>query len=96
VIFTIGLGKNVTENPGDLNEPRAGEFLLRYIADVGMDGEPVPPEQLTPAQPPDPFDCYPGPSKGENCGNYYFAPEGDDLIAVFEDIASRIFTRITH
>ena len=85
VIFAIGLGKNVTENPGDLSEPRAGEFLLRYIADVGTDGLPNN----------DPF-CNPDPGKGESCGNYYFAPEGDDLIAVFEDIASRIFTRITH
>lgn len=85
MIFAIGLGKNVTENPGDLSEPRAGEFLLRYIADVGTDGLPNN----------DPF-CNPDPGKGESCGNYYFAPEGDDLIAVFEDIASRIFTRITH
>ncbi len=85
VIFAIGLGKNVTENPEDLYEPRAGEFLLRYIADVGTDGQPNN----------DP-DCSPDPGIGEDCGNYYFAPEGDDLISVFEDIASRIFTRITH
>jgi hypothetical protein len=90
VIFTIGLGDNVIDNPEDTIEPRAGELLLRYIADVGIDGEPVPPS------PDDPFDCFPDPTVGTDCGNYYFAPQGDDLVDVFEDIASRIFTRITH
>jgi hypothetical protein len=31
---------------------------------------------------------------GTSCGNYYFAPSGDQLITIFEDIADRIFTRI--
>ncbi|MBN8618549.1 MAG: hypothetical protein J0L63_06570 [Anaerolineae bacterium] len=31
----------------------------------------------------------------QNCGNYYNAPGGDQLEKVFEDIASRMFTRIT-
>ncbi len=30
-----------------------------------------------------------------NCGNYYNAPGGPELTKVFEDIASRMFTRIT-
>jgi hypothetical protein len=85
VIFTIGLGDNVINNPSDATVPRAGEFLLRYIAAVGDDGDPST----------DPY-CTPDPGPGVTCGNYYFAPQGDDLIAVFEDIASRIFTRITH
>ena len=87
VIFSIGLGKNVTENPEDENNPRAGEFLLRYIAAVGIDADPTTDPFCSPAPPPD---------KGVSCGNYYFSPDGPGLVDVFEDIASRIFTRITH
>ncbi|MCC6897011.1 MAG: hypothetical protein IT321_29600 [Anaerolineae bacterium] len=32
---------------------------------------------------------------GDSCGNYYNAPNGAALTKVFEDIASRMFTRIT-
>jgi hypothetical protein len=85
VIFAIGLGDNVIDNPDDDTVPRAGEFLLRYVASVGDDGDPST----------DPY-CRPDPGEGVSCGNYYFAPQGDALIGVFEDIASRIFTRITH
>ena len=85
VIFTIGLGKNVTDNPEDTSNKDAGEKLLRYIAQVGIDGQPAT----------DPF-CSPDPGTEVSCGNYYFSPDGPGLIEVFEDIASRIFTRITH
>ncbi len=84
VIFTIGLGSFVTDNPDDPNEPRAGELFLRYAAAAGDDGNPAT----------DP--CSPDPGKGKSCGNYYFSPTGAGLIKVFEDIASRIFTRIAH
>jgi hypothetical protein len=84
VIFTIGLGSFVTDNPDDPSEPRAGEWFLRYAAAAGDDGDPAT----------DP--CNPDPGKGESCGNYYFSPTGAGLIKVFEDIASRIFTRISH
>jgi len=84
VIFTIGLGTYVTDNPDDLNEPRAGEFFLRYAAAAGDDGDPAT----------DP--CDPDPGTGVSCGNYYYSPTGAGLIKVFEDIASRIFTRISH
>jgi hypothetical protein len=30
------------------------------------------------------------------CGNYYFDATGNQLDRVFEEIASRIFTRLTH
>jgi hypothetical protein len=90
VIFTIGLGDLVTHNdtcdptayPGGC-QADAGERLLRYIAAVGDDGNPAT------------DDCS-GVVSGENCGNYYFAQEGLDLEEIFEAIASRIFTRITH
>jgi len=90
VIFTIGLGDLVTENttcdgaayPGGC-QPDAAERLLRFIAAIGDDGNPAT------------DDCD-GVGVGISCGNYYFAQEGFDLEAVFEAIASRIFTRITH
>ncbi len=85
VIFTIGLGTGVTNHPAYTVQPDAGAQLLRYIAAVGIDGQPTT----------DPF-CSGVTDPEVSCGNYYFAPEGPELIEVFEDIASRIFTRITH
>jgi len=32
---------------------------------------------------------------GESCGNYYNAPDQRRLRAVFDDIAGKLFTRIT-
>lgn len=61
---------------------RAGERLLRYMAAVGDDGDRVT----------DPCALA---SSGVSCGNYYFAPEVSALDAVFQDIAQRIFTRLT-
>ncbi len=59
-----------------------GEPLLRYMAAVGDDGD----------RNTDP--CKNTPDK-KSCGNYYYAATGADLLPVFEDIASRIYTRIT-
>ena len=84
VIFAIGLGKYVWDNPDDPTNPRAGEWMLRYAAAVGDDGDP------------DTDFCDPDPGTKIDCGNYYFSPTGAGLIRVFEAIASRIFTRITH
>lgn len=59
-----------------------GESLLRYMAAVGDDGDRnTDPCRNTPAK--------------RSCGNYYYAATGDALLPVFEDIASRIYTRIT-
>ncbi len=86
LIFTIGLGNQVltTYASGDVAH---GVALLRYIAAVGDDGDP------------DTDFCagLNGDINGwrQHCGNYYFDATGDRLISVFEDIASRIFTRIT-
>ena len=59
-----------------------GEPLLRYMAAVGDDGD-----RLT-----DP--CVGIPSK-RSCGQYYFAQTASDLLPVFQDIASRIYTKIS-
>jgi len=85
VIFTIGLGEDVTNyTEGAPNEDQ-GEKLLRYIAAVGDDGDPS-------------TDPCSSAAIGDDCGNYYFVldPSGGQLLNVFEAIASRIFTRITH
>ena len=79
VVFTIGLGdKVINENKGD---PQIGEKLLRYMAAGGDDGK------LS-------TDLCAGVASGASCGNYYFAPDKDQLLKVFQAIAGRIFTRI--
>ena len=59
-----------------------GSNLLRYIANIGEDG----------SRDHDPCD---GVALGQNCGNYFYAPEGAYLDQVFESIAARIFTKIS-
>jgi len=59
-----------------------GEELLRYMAAVGDDGDRT-------------TDPCSGVATTNNCGQYYYAPDGDGLKEVFEDIAGRIYTRIT-
>jgi len=86
VIFAIGLGNGVLDSTNEVGNKPYGASLLRYIANVGYDGDPDPGAD---------------PCAGESdytnwCGNYYYSPTGDQLVRVFEDIASRIFTRITH
>jgi len=90
VVFTIGLGEELINNtnchaatyPGGC-QPNQGEELLRFIAAIGDDGDPF-------------TDPCSGEPTGRSCGNYYYSPTGTGLIAVFEAIASRIFTRIVH
>ncbi len=67
----------------DSSSVTAGEYLLRYMADVGDDGDRR-------TQP-----CASKPA-GQSCGQFYHAPNADQLLPIFEDIASRIYTRITH
>jgi hypothetical protein len=96
LIYSIGLGQLVINNSyGDAD---AGDQLLRYIANVGFDGDPNP-------NPPPPGIVDPcfgiaapaltGGNDSYNCGNYYFSETGTGLTSVFESIASRIFTRLT-
>jgi hypothetical protein len=68
-------------------QPDQGEKLLRYIAGAGDDNDPGTPPARDPCN---------GVAKGRDCGNYYYSPTGTGLIRVFEAIASRIFTRLTH
>jgi len=59
-----------------------GEAFMRYMAAVGDDGDRT-------------TDPCRGKSAGTNCGQYYYAPTGDQLLPIFEDIATRIYTRIS-
>ncbi len=81
-IFAIGLGQQVLNTYG-ASKPHGGA-LLRYVAAVGDDGDPST----------DPCDGITDYTQW--CGNYYFSPTGSGLNTVFEDIASRLFTRLTH
>lgn len=87
VMFSIGLGDQVLSTYNTDPVPH-GVRLLRYIGAIGDDGD---------------VDTDPCAGKYDNlaewkewCGNYYFSPTGAELDLVFEDIASRIFTRIAH
>lgn len=87
VIFSIGLGPAVLNNINEATGQPYGAALLRYIASVGYDGDPA-------------NDPCAGLDANEDewkewCGNYYYSPTGGQLVGVFEDIASRIFTRLT-
>jgi len=91
----------------DFGDPDAGEQLLRYIADIGDDGNPATGPCLdreTPFRNGDPtsgtFLTDPSGRSddaplGVQCGNYYFAPDATELQRIFLEIAGRIFTRLS-
>jgi hypothetical protein len=79
------LGNDVAIYSIGLNVPLTGsaaEPLLRYMAAVGDDGDRTTDPCRTVAA-------------GDNCGQYYFTANSGDLAKIFDDIASRIYTRIT-
>ena len=101
VIFTIGYGELVINSPAcqyfyDVQappipcEPNQGEELLRYIADIGEDDTGPDPPRACEGKPTSTT------ANPVNCGNYFYAADANQLEKVFEAIASRIFTRITH
>ena len=59
------------------------EDMLRYMAAVGMDGDRTTDPCRT-------------ANRFESCGQYYLAPTSAELVPIFEDIAGRIYTRITN
>jgi hypothetical protein len=81
-VFTICLGDACFkyDRGGD---PEVGGELLQFIAAVG-DSKPTE----------DPCESF-DPTR-KNCGNYYFAAEVSELGGIFEDIASRIYTKLNH
>jgi hypothetical protein len=100
-MYSIGFGAP-TENATS----RLGEATLRYIADAGDNGridndyqedcrdngncgDWANPEVVF--APPDP--CQDA-AFHEDCGQYWYADNADDLERVFSEIASRLFTRL--
>ena len=83
-IFAIGMGREVlrssSSQPGD---PPAGAALLRYISAVGDDNNPQ-------------TDLCTGVPYSQDCGNYYYRASGSEIREVFDNIAQRIFTRLSH
>jgi hypothetical protein len=78
-------------------DPDAGEQLLRYIADMGDDGNLSTGPCLDTQAPFRVFETRADDSGrsddaglGLNCGNYYFAPDATSLPTITLDIAARI------
>ena len=90
-MFTIGLGPQVVKQYGTDPVPH-GVAFLRYAALVGDgNGDPAAADPCRV-----PVNYYSNMSGWQtNCENYFYDATGDKLISVFEEIASRIFTRIT-
>ena len=65
-----------------LGAASGGEDLLRYMANVGDEGS----RANDPCAGIDPL---------QMCGNYYYAPNASYLAQIFENIAGRIFTKIS-
>ena len=76
------LGEDMVVYAVGLDAARVGADILRYMANLGEDGER------------DTDPCTGVPAT-QNCGNYYYAPTGAYLDQIFENIASRIFTKIS-
>jgi len=91
VVFSIGLGNAVIDNQQGVEYPWFGEQALRYIARVGYDGNPSAVSSSDPC-----WDLDDVSGRGQDCGNYYFSPDGSGLTTVFNSIANRIYTRLTH
>ena len=81
VIFTIGLGDAVVSYDRG-GDPTVGGELLQFIAAVADE------------QPWDDPCSAKGPK--DDCGNYYFVEDVSELDGVFEEIASRIYTKLNH
>jgi hypothetical protein len=99
-MFSIGFGeKAATEAPA--------APLMRYVADAGdngfidnnlqqdwRDNHQLDFGDYTRYGDPDPCEAY-TTNPRVNCGQYYFAANLETLTKVFEDIASRMFTRLS-
>lgn len=100
-MFSIGFGDKV------VSEPTAAP-LMRYIADAGdngfidnnlqqdwRDNHQLDFGDYTRYGDPDPCEKNPALYPTVNCGQYYYASDLAGLTKVFEDIASRMFTRLS-
>jgi hypothetical protein len=76
------VGEDIIIYAVGLDAARSGAEILRYMANVGDDGSRA-------------NDPCVGVPADRNCGNYYYAPTGAYLDQIFENIAARIFTKIS-
>jgi hypothetical protein len=79
-MYSIGLG-DAGNTPSGASGP-IGEYLLRYMAQIGDDGDRAT----------DPCDGEPSET---SCGQYYYSPSGAGLRAIFNEISTRIYSRLT-
>ena len=98
-MYSIAFGEEVIS-------ANTGAPLLRYIADAGDNGiidndteqdwrdDRALNNSVSAADLGEQDSCV-GPAPAEQCGQYYFAENQQDLLRVFEQIASRMFTRIS-
>lgn len=94
-MFAIGFGNEIVD-PAQAAYPVAMP-LLHYIADAGDNGQIDNNWERQwrglPAGPGDPCETITDPTTW--CGQYYYANDLASLEQVFEDIASRLFTRLS-
>jgi hypothetical protein len=87
-IYSIGLG-----------DVSSGESLMRYMAAVGDDGDrvtdPCYTNNLWRNDSTQGYSLNTPLAAHQKCGNYYYAPTGNALLPIFENIASRIYTKIS-
>ncbi len=91
VLFAIGIGEEVVSTDvSESGDPPAGAMFLRYAAALGDDNDPRTDVCQSQGKP-----FVPTGTK-QKCGNYFWIESGSDVRAVFDEIARRIFTRISH
>jgi hypothetical protein len=78
------LGEDIVMYSIGLDAARSGADVLRYMANLGVDGDRDPATD----------ECD-GVAATTNCGNYYYAPTAEYLDRIFESIAANIFTKIS-
>ncbi len=93
-MYSIGLGgadatwSGVDLDGNAITSGPIGEYLLRYMAKIGDDGERATDEC---------FDAVTGVQVAakNSCGQYFYAPSGAGLRAIFNEISTRIYSRLT-
>lgn len=80
------LGEDIVIYSIALDAARNGADVLRYMANLGQDGDRTTDECVILGV---------GLPATSNCGNYYYAPSAEYLDRIFESIAANIFTKIS-
>ncbi len=93
IMYAVGIGEEViSTDVSESGDPPAGAMFLRYAAAAGDDHDPrtdICQAEGKPFRPP-------ASQNKQKCGNYFWIRSGSDISAVFDEIARRIFTRLSH